>query len=113
MAIGFRSDTSPTSENLITVDVKGAWTTPAEVRGNSEEAATENKEDYHTCSKNTSEPDNSRPSPPRRRRLLLSTECSFVDNVLPSLVQNPEIELRLITDEPSASLACMNKVPHY
>lgn len=43
----------------------------------------------------------------------MSTECSFVDNVLPSLVQNPDIELRLITDEPSASLACMNKVPHY
>ena len=113
MAIGLRSDSSPTSESLATVDVKGAWSTPMEVDGNSEEATTENKEDYRTCSNDTSEPDNSKPQPPRRRRLLLSTECSFVDNVLPSLVQNPEIELRLITDEPSASLACMNKVPHY
>ena len=113
MAIGFRSDSSPTSESLTTVAAKGAWSTPMEVDENSEETATENKEGYHTCSNDTPEPDHSRPPPPRRRRLLLSTECSFVDNVLPSLVQNPEIELRLITDEPSASLACMNKVPHY
>ena len=113
MAIGFRSDSSPTSESLTTVAAKGAWSTPVEVDENSEETATENKEGYHTCSNDTPEPDHSRPPPPRRRRLLLSTECSFVDNVLPSLVQNPEIELRLITDEPSASLACMNKVPHY
>ena len=113
MAIGFRSDSSPTSESLTTVAAKGVWSTPMEVDGNSEETATENKEGYHTCSNDTPEPDHSRPPPPRRRRLLLSTECSFVDNVLPSLVQNPEIELRLITDEPSASLACMNKVPHY
>lgn len=113
MAIGFRSDSSPASESLTTVAAKGAWSTPMEVDENSEETATGKKQDHHTCSNDTPEPDNSRPPPPRRRRLLLSTECSFVDNVLPSLVQNPDIELRLITDEPSASLACMNKVPHY
>ncbi|PYH93026.1 phosphopentothenoylcysteine decarboxylase [Aspergillus ellipticus CBS 707.79] len=53
------------------------------------------------------------PSPRRRRRILLSTESAFVDNVLPSLVQNPDIELRLITDEPSALLSGASKVPHY
>ncbi|EPS33799.1 hypothetical protein PDE_08761 [Penicillium oxalicum 114-2] len=50
---------------------------------------------------------------PRRRRLLLSTDSAFADSVLPSLVNNPSIELRLITDEPSALLAGTNKVPHY
>ncbi|EAW06635.1 uncharacterized protein ACLA_083300 [Aspergillus clavatus NRRL 1] len=49
----------------------------------------------------------------RRKRILLSIESAFADNVLPSLVQNPEIELRLITDEPPALLAGANKVPHY
>lgn len=49
----------------------------------------------------------------RRKRILLSTESSFVDNVLPSLVRNTAIELRLITDEPSALLSGANKVPHY
>ena len=50
---------------------------------------------------------------PRRRRLLLSTDSAFADSVLPSLVNNPSIELRLITDESSALLAGTNKVPHY
>ncbi|KAJ9224534.1 hypothetical protein DTO021C3_802 [Paecilomyces variotii] len=49
----------------------------------------------------------------RRRRLLLSTDSAFVDTILPSLVQNPDVELRLITDEPSALLAGANKIPHY
>lgn len=52
-------------------------------------------------------------SSPRRRRLLLSTDSAFADTVLPSLVQNPYIELRLITDEPSALLTGTNKIPHY
>ncbi|KAB8227529.1 hypothetical protein ETB97_010729 [Aspergillus alliaceus] len=59
-------------------------------------------------------PNNDVASPERRRkRLLLSTESAFVDNVLSSLVQHPDIELRLITDEPSALLSGANKVPHY
>lgn len=49
----------------------------------------------------------------RRKRLLLSTDSAFMDNVLPSLAQNTDIELRLITDEPSALLAGANKIPHY
>ncbi|KAJ5164416.1 Flavoprotein [Penicillium coprophilum] len=50
---------------------------------------------------------------PQRRRLLLSTDSAFASIVLPSLVQNPYIELRLITDEPSALLTGTNKIPHY
>ncbi|KAL1970054.1 hypothetical protein VTN77DRAFT_6459 [Rasamsonia byssochlamydoides] len=50
----------------------------------------------------------------RRKRVLLSTESAFVDNFLPCLVQNPDVELRLITDEePSALLAGANRIPHY
>lgn len=49
----------------------------------------------------------------RRKRILLSTDSSFVDQILPSLIQNPNVELRLITDEPSALLAGANKIPHY
>lgn len=52
-------------------------------------------------------------APSRRKRLLLSTDSAFVDTILPSLVQNPDVELRLITDEPSALLAGANKIPHY
>lgn len=81
-----------------------------EIDGNNEETVNGNRD---TGANGISKHDTTTPSPPRRKRLLLSTESSFVDNVLPSLVQNPEIELRLITDEPSASLAGTNKVPHY
>ncbi|KAL5336668.1 hypothetical protein BJX70DRAFT_275177 [Aspergillus crustosus] len=49
----------------------------------------------------------------RRKRILISTDSEFVDNVLPSLIQHPNIELRFITDEPSALLSGTNKVPHY
>lgn len=84
-----------------------------EVDGDSEETGFGTKEDYPVHLTNDASESDNVPLPPRRRRLLLSTESAFVDNVLPSLVQNPDIELRLITDEPSASLAGMNKVPHY
>ncbi|KAL4953653.1 hypothetical protein BDW69DRAFT_164762 [Aspergillus filifer] len=49
----------------------------------------------------------------RRKRLLISTDSEFVDNVLPSLVQHPGIEVRFITDEPFALLSGTSKVPHY
>lgn len=109
MAIGFKSDSSATPLNLKTVS-KGFCSTEMEIHGDREEMVIG---DGDTNANGTSKHVTTTPSPPRRRRLLLSTESSFVDNVLPSLVQNPEIELRLITDEPSASLAGMNKVPHY
>lgn len=68
------------------------------------------KEGYRVCpSKSTHDA----ALKPRRQRLLLSTDSAFADTVLPSLVQNPYIELRLITDEPSALLAGTNKIPHY
>ncbi|KAL4885656.1 hypothetical protein BJY04DRAFT_205373 [Aspergillus karnatakaensis] len=49
----------------------------------------------------------------RRKRLLISTDSESVDNVLPSLLNHPDVELRFITDEPSALLSSSNKVPHY
>ncbi|KAL4795088.1 hypothetical protein BDV19DRAFT_363592 [Aspergillus venezuelensis] len=49
----------------------------------------------------------------RRKRLLISTDSEFVDNVLPSLVEHPGIEVRFITDEPFALLSGTSKVPHY
>lgn len=109
MAIGFESDSLATPYNLKTVVSKGFCSTEMEIDEDSEETVIGNRDTGAGISKHAT----STPSPPRRKRLLLSTESSFVDNVLPSLVQNPEIELRLITDEPSASLAGMNKVSHY
>ncbi|KAJ5669806.1 Flavoprotein [Penicillium macrosclerotiorum] len=82
-----------------------------EVDGDSEETVIGNKEGYRVCSDKSMY--HAAPSQERRRRLLLSTDRVFADTVLPSLVQHPDIELRLITDEPSALLAGTNKIPHY
>ncbi|KAJ5105754.1 Flavoprotein [Penicillium alfredii] len=81
-----------------------------EVEGDCEETVIGNEEGYRVCSERATQDAAPRP---RRRRLLLSTDSAFADTVLPSLVQNPYIELRLITDEPSALLAGTNKIPHY
>jgi Flavoprotein len=52
--------------------------------------------------------------PIRRKRVLLSTESAFAANFLPPLIHNPDIELRLITDEESSAiLTGATKVPHY
>lgn len=114
MAIGFGTGISTMPGSLATAASKGAASTEMEVveDSNSEEVATQTEEESRSDSNEISKRANAHP-PPRRKRLLLSTESSFVDNVLPSLVENPDIELRLITDEPSASLAGINKVPHY
>lgn len=82
-----------------------------EVDGDGEETVIGNEEGYRVCSDKAVR--DATPPRQRRRRLLLSTDSAFADHVLPSLVQNPYIELRLITDEPSALLAGTNKVPHY
>lgn len=114
MAIDVDFGSSATPRSLTTVVSKGVWSTEMEVDGNShnENTVAGIKEGRRLDSSVKPQPE--KPSLlPRRRRLLLSTESSFVDNVLPFLVQNPNVELRLITDEPSASLAGMNKVPHY
>lgn len=114
MAIGFGTGSSTMPGSLATAVSKGAASMEMEVveDSNSEEVATQTEEDSRSDSNEISKRANAHP-PPCRKRLLLSTESSFVDNVLPSLVENPDIELRLITDEPSASLAGINKVPHY
>lgn len=82
-----------------------------EVDSDSEETVIGNKEGYRVCTDKAVR--DATPPRQRRRRLLLSTDSAFADKVLPSLVQNPDVELRLITDEPSALLAGTNKVPHY
>lgn len=114
MAIGFGTGSSTMPGSLATAVSKGAASMEMEVveDSNSEEVATQTEEESRSDSNEISKRANAHP-PPCRKRLLLSTESSFVDNVLPSLVENPDIELRLITDEPSASLAGINKVPHY
>lgn len=111
--VGLGSESSPASGSFRSVGSKGICSSGMEVDGDSEETGFGTKEDYPVHLTNDASESDNVPLPPRRRRLLLSTESAFVDNVLPSLVQNPDIELRLITDEPSASLAGMNKVPHY
>ena len=82
-----------------------------EADGDSDETVIGNKDGYRVCPNQSMR--NAASSPQRRRRLLLSTDSAFADTVLPSLVQNPYVELRLITDEPSALLAGTNKIPHY
>ncbi|KAJ5835843.1 hypothetical protein N7447_001869 [Penicillium robsamsonii] len=100
MAVGFRSNISPIIQgNSIT---KETWSREMEVDGDRDETVIGNKAVQNTTA-----------SRPRRRRLLLSTDSAFASTVLPSLVQNPYIELRLITDEPSALLTGTNKIPHY
>lgn len=50
----------------------------------------------------------------RRRRVLLSTESAYAEHFLPVLMQNPDVELRLITDEePSTISTGASKIPHY
>jgi len=106
MAVGFRADIQapPHDHSKSVVSKKVPYT--RETMVDSTDSETDNKQ------REEKEGEEERPCR-RRKRLLLSTDSAFVDNVLPSLVQNPDIELRLITDEPSASLAGANKIPHY
>ncbi|KAJ6126982.1 hypothetical protein N7523_002594 [Penicillium sp. IBT 18751x] len=108
MAVGYRTDIAATTQRSNT---KGTWAREMEVDSDSEETVIANKEGYRIGSGKSSR--DATPPRERRRRLLLSTDSAFADNVLPSLVQNPYLELRLITDEPSALLAGTNKIPHY
>ncbi|CAG8220894.1 unnamed protein product [Penicillium salamii] len=89
---------------------KKTWPSDMEADGGGQGTVIGNK-CYQESSDNTAR--DGKQSQPRRRRLLLSTDSAFADTVLPSLVQNPSIELRLITDEPSALLTGTNKIPHY
>ncbi|KAJ5190946.1 uncharacterized protein N7498_009931 [Penicillium cinerascens] len=82
-----------------------------EVDSDSDETVVTNEEGCQARSDRSTR--DATPPRQRRRRLLLSTDSAFADTVLPSLVQNPYLELRLITDEPSALLAGTNKIPHY
>ncbi|PWY76947.1 hypothetical protein BO70DRAFT_353981 [Aspergillus heteromorphus CBS 117.55] len=112
MALGLGANLPSTSRAVTGVVSKGVWSTTMEVDAESEgkPAGDVSSTGIHLDTEMQEATD---PSPRRRKRILLSTESAFVDNVLPSLVQNPEIELRLITDEPSALLSGASKVPHY
>ncbi|KAJ5168587.1 uncharacterized protein N7482_004181 [Penicillium canariense] len=113
MAVGFWSDTTapitPNTPNTKITEVVHA--DEMEVDGDSDETVIRNTEGYRVCPDQAAR--DALASSSRRRRLLLSTDSAFADTVLPSLVQNPLIELRLITDEPSALLAGTNRIPHY
>lgn len=97
--VGLGSESSPASGSFRSVGSKGICSSGMEVDGDSEETGFGTKEDYPVHLTNDASESDNVPLPPRRRRLLLSTESAFVDNVLPSLVQNPDIELRLITED--------------
>ncbi|KAJ5776295.1 uncharacterized protein N7511_001306 [Penicillium nucicola] len=110
MAVGLRSELSiPVHQRNNTA--KGAWSTASEMEGDSEETVVGNKARHEVSCDQAVQ--NATPSHSRRRRLLLSTDSAFADTVLPSFIHNPNIELRLITDEPSALLTGTNKIPHY
>ncbi|KAJ5317004.1 hypothetical protein N7508_001512 [Penicillium antarcticum] len=110
MAVGLRSELSkPVDQRNSTA--KGVRSKEMEVEGDSEETVVGNKARYQV-SRDQAVQDPT-PSHSRRRRLLLSTDSAFADTVLPSFIHNPNIELRLITDEPSALLTGTNKIPHY
>ncbi|KAJ5702255.1 hypothetical protein N7488_009803 [Penicillium malachiteum] len=81
-----------------------------EVDGDSDETVIGSKDGYRVCCDHSTRTEI---TSPRLRRVLLSTDSGFADTVIPLLVDNPYIELRLITDEPSALLAGTNKIPHY
>ncbi|KAI3038038.1 hypothetical protein CBS147352_10839 [Aspergillus niger] len=112
MAVGFGATFTSTSTGVATVVSKGVWSTEMEVTTEQGGKLTEHNTTIPMQIDNQIQ-EAPGSSPRRRRRLLLSTESAFVDNILPSLVQNPDIEIRLITDEPSALLSGASKVPHY
>lgn len=112
MAVGLRPD-SPTELGVPAgAASKSLVPTEMEVDGETEGRSTQHSAFTNTSSNKVVE-NVAISSQRRRRRILLSTESVFVDNILPSLLQNPDVELRLITDEPSALLAGANKIPHY
>ncbi|KAJ5594958.1 uncharacterized protein N7459_001166 [Penicillium hispanicum] len=111
MAVGFPFDPIKYSIRNSTINsTEVAPKSPMEADGDGEETVIGNEEGYRVCPDPAARNAASRR---RRRRLLLSTDSAFAGSVLPSLVHNPYIELRLITDEPSALLAGTNKIPHY
>ncbi|KAI9046226.1 uncharacterized protein KD926_004064 [Aspergillus affinis] len=110
MAVGFQAS-NPTPSYATTVS-KCGWTSEMEVDGDGDVKVAEHN-GLQIPPQDDVANGSSSATVSRRKRLLLSTESAFVGNVLPSLVQHPEIELRLITDEPSALLSGASKVPHY
>ncbi|KAL1986585.1 hypothetical protein VTN96DRAFT_6163 [Rasamsonia emersonii] len=115
MAVGLKAEDLAVTEESKNISPKRVCVREMAVDGDSDgdsagECGNPNKGLRTVASPQTDEVGSSR----RRKRVLLSTESAFVDNFLPCLVQNPDVELRLITDEePSALLAGANRIPHY
>ncbi|KAA8644518.1 hypothetical protein EYZ11_004612 [Aspergillus tanneri] len=105
MAVGFPTG-NPISSGVATSASKESWSNEMNIDGENDPNLVANSVSQVSL-QDAVEPIR------RRKRILLSTESAFVGNVLPSLVHHPGVELRLITDEPSALLSGASKVPHY
>ncbi|KAL2822843.1 hypothetical protein BDW59DRAFT_101405 [Aspergillus cavernicola] len=112
MAVGFRVDDRTFSTGINGAGEKSARFTEMDLDEEPGERASQASIDFKISFQEPAKHEHT-PLSSRRKRLLISTDSEFVDNVLPSLVQHPGIELRFITDEPSALLSGTNKVPHY
>lgn len=114
MAVGLKADTGLT----VMDGSKGASAHKLSVREITVDGESNDKSAGETGSvtamastRNTSSTDSSYR---RRKRVLLSTESGFAENFLPTLIENPNVELRLITDEePSTIPSGTNRIPHY
>ncbi|KAI9370051.1 hypothetical protein BJX61DRAFT_112856 [Aspergillus egyptiacus] len=114
MAIGFRvNDTILSAGISIGEGPKSIQVTKMDIDEESGKSASKKSSAPGTCLQEPSKHENTSSPSGRRKRILISTDSEFVDNIIPSLVQHPGIELRFITDEPSALLSGTNKVPHY
>ncbi|KKK17728.1 hypothetical protein ARAM_005980 [Aspergillus rambellii] len=110
MAVGVRAENTTTSIGISAVVVKNVRSSAMDIDEERGGRVLGNSKGPRICSRESKQPE---PFVGRRKRLLISTDSGFVENVLPSLAQHPEVELRLITDEPSALLSGTNRVPHY
>jgi hypothetical protein len=113
MAVGLKPDVAPTG----TDGSKGAGARKVSMQeiavdreSDGERAGEAGNITVMTSTQNTSATGSSC----RRKRVLLSTESCFAQNFLPTLMENPAVELRLITDEePSTIPSGTNRIPHY
>lgn len=112
MAVGFQMHSTVPPSGTSNTESKSAEVSEMDIDEDSVEKVFETSNDAGISAKEPPKHENVSLAT-RRKRLLISTDSEFVDNVLPSLVQHPGIEVRFITDEPFALLSGTNKVPHY
>ncbi|KAL4780441.1 hypothetical protein BJX76DRAFT_47689 [Aspergillus varians] len=112
MAVGFRANNTVSSTGIDNVTSKCVRVSEMDIDEDPGARAIQITNDFSLSAKETPKHENSSRAN-RRKRLLISTDSEFADNVLTSLVQHPGIEVRFITDEPFTLLSGTNKVPHY